>query len=538
MAEGGYLLEVVLILFAAVIAIGISQRLRLGSVLGYLVAGAIIGPFGFGLVREDETVHALAELGVVFLLFTVGLELPFERIRVSFGRVFGLGVLQILVTGLILGLIVHSFGYVLSVSIVIGLSLALSSTAIVLRLLSDKQTLTTGYGRTAFGILLVQDLAVGPLLVVVLALNFGELGVFEALGLSLVKLAAVVLAILGLGRIILRHVFFQVANLREPEIFAALTLFVVLVSSLLTKLAGLSMALGAFLAGMLLAETNYRHQVAAEILPFRALLLGLFFMTVGMSVDIALTINQPLTVLAVVVGLIVIKASILTLLAKAFGLPWGQAIALGPLLSQGGEFAFVLLGAAVVSGLLSRGDVEVIVVAVALTMMLTPLLARLGLALEARVDRRQAKRVEEIPEQTEELKDHVVIVGFGRVGSTIANSLSAADVAYIAVDLDPHRINQAQQRNLPVYFGDASRPEILATLHVERARSVVIAIDDARAALHLVSFLRYIFPDLKIFVRARDEQHAADLKQAGAHIVVPELVATGVRLAGSILAED
>ena len=538
MPHSGYLLDVIIILLAAVIGILLFKRVGLGSVLGYLVAGAIIGPFGFAFVVEGETIQSLAELGVVFLLFTVGLELPFERIRVMFGRIFALGAAQILVTGTLFGVIAYLFGVRGPAVMVIGAGLALSSTAIVLRMLSDRGELTSVFGRTAFGVLLVQDLAVGPFLVIVVAFGQSEGALAATLGLASLKAVAAVMAILGLGKIVLRQSLGQVASIREPEVFAGFTLLIVLASSLLTQAAGLSMGFGAFLAGMLLAETQYRHQVAAEIQPFRGLLLGLFFMTIGMSIDVELTVERAGIVALLVLGILVCKAALLIGLARLFRLPTAQSISLGLLLCQGGEFSFVLLGAGAAVGLLPSDQAQILVVSVALTMMVTPFLAWLGRNLERRVEIATVARVVDIQDSIESLSNHVVIAGYGRVGATVAKQLTKAGQSYIAVDLDPRRIAKAQARNLPLYYGDATNPEILAALHVERALAVVVAVDDPKAALSLVALLSYIFPTLKVYARARDETHARQLEEAGAHIVVPELIATGVRLAGELLDPD
>lgn len=535
MAEADYLREIVVVLLAAVVFTLLFRRIGLGMVLGYLVGGAAIGPSALGLISKGETFNALAEFGVVFLLFTVGLELPFERIKVLFGRIFALGAAQVLLTAFAVAAVAYFAGTGLAAAAVIGGGLALSSTAIVLRMLYDRGELTTQFGRTVFGVLLVQDLAVGPFLVAVVALGQTELSLPAALAIALLKMIVAILVILGLGRIFLRRVFGQVASIREPEVFAALTLAIVLAAGWLTHLAGLSMAFGAFMAGMLLADTNYRHQVAAEIRPFRGLLLGLFFMTVGMSLDPHFMWQSGATVLVLAVAILLGKGLLLAALARVFGLPNAQALNLGILLAQGGEFSFVLFGAALGLGILSAELGQLLVAAVALTMMVTPLLAAFGRSLEQRVERSNVVRVEAIPAETETLRDHVVIAGFGRVGAAVAAELQGSGVAVIAADMDPDRVAQARQRGLPVYFGDASRPEILEALGVERARAVIVAVDNPKAALQTVALLHYLFPALRIYARAHDDLHAGELKRAGAHIVVPELVATGIELAGSIL---
>ncbi len=536
MPESGYLIEVIVILLAAVISVLIFQRLKLGSVLGYLVAGTVIGPTGLGLVSDLEGTRALAEFGVVFLLFMVGLELPFERIRLMRGRTFGLGAAQVIVTGAAIAIVALVAGLGGPAAVVIGAGLALSSTAIVLQVLSERGDITTRFGRSAFMVLLIQDLAVGPFLVCVLALGSATTSIPAALGVAAVKVAVAVLAILGIGRLILRHAVLPVAQLRDREIFAALTLLVVLATATLTQLAGLSMAFGAFLAGMLFAETNYRHQVGAVILPFRGLLLGLFFVTVGMSVDLDLIWREGGAIALLVLLLLFGKAALLGGLAWMFGTPASQALNLGILLSQAGEFAFVLLGVGMASGALGAEEGQMLLVVAALTMVLTPFLGRLGKAVSDRIERIEAVRVEDLPEDSEMLSEHVVIAGYGRVGQAVAARLEAAGVPYVAVDLDPHRIAQARQRGLPVFYGDVTRPDILDALHIERAHSVVVAVDSPDAALQMVAMVCYIFPDLEVFARARDAEHARELEKLGAHAAVPELVATGVKLASSILA--
>jgi len=532
---GGYLLEVIVVLVAAVISVFLFQRFGLGAVLGYLVAGAVIGPSGFALVADVDTIHTVGELGVVFLLFTVGLELPFERIRVMQARVFALGAAQVFVTALAVTGVAILIGVSPRTSVVIGGALALSSTAIVLRMLVDRSELTSRFGRSCFAVLLVQDMMVGPFLVLALALGGDGEMLGLAVGEAVLKAAVAVMAILGIGRVVLRYVFQQVAAVRDPDVFIALSLVVVLASGLMTKMAGLSMAFGAFLAGMLLAETHYRHQVAADIRPFRGLLLGLFFMSVGMSVDLGLTATKAGLVIGLAVGLIVLKAIILSGLGLITGMRPAQALNLGILLSQGGEFAFVLLGAALGAGVVSGDIAHLLVVVVALTMMATPFLAMLGRLLEREVERRTVVELETRAEEAEELKDHVVIAGYGRVGRAVATQLKDVGSDFIAVDLDPHRIIEARAAGLPVYFGDATRPEILEAVHVERARAMVVAMDDPQVALRTVAMVRYIFPDLKIYARAHDDGHARELARAGANTVVPEMVAAGHRLAGSII---
>ena len=534
MPEQNFIVEAAVVLAAAIVGVLLAERLKLGSVLGYLVAGLIIGPAGFRFVTDIEAVHTLAELGVVFLLFMVGLELPLERIRVMPAAIFWLGGGQMLLTGGAVAAVIVAFGGTASAAVVVGGALTLSSTAIVLRLLSDRHELNSRFGRAAFGILIMQDLVVGPLIVGVLALGQGPDSVAAALGLAFVKAILAMALILGVGRLALRPIFAPVAAARRPEIFAALTLLVVLAAGIATEAAGLSMAFGALLAGMLVAESPYRHQVAVEIQPFRGLLLGLFFMTVGMSLDVAVLRQHIVTILLLTVTLVAGKTLILAGIARLAMLPTGQALRLGLLLSQGGEFAFVLLGVGFGERILSLGDRQQLVVVVILSMMLTPLLAEAGRLLAPRIERRTYGRSEAAPAMVG-LKDHVIIAGYGRVGRAVAQRLTAAGITWAALDLDPHRVTQARRQGLQVHFGDADRPEILEAFAVEQARAVVVAVDNPKVALQLTALLHYVLPQIPILARAYDEAHAAELERAGAAHVIPEPAPIGAKIAELIL---
>ena len=415
-----------------------------------------------------------------------------------------------------------------------GGALALSSTAIVLRLLSDRHELNSRFGRAAFGILIMQDLVVGPLIVGVLALGQGPNSVAAALGLAFLKAILAMVLILGVGRLALRPIFAPVAAARRPEIFAALTLLVVLAAGIATQTAGLSMAFGALLAGMLVAESPYRHQVAVEIQPFRGLLLGLFFMTVGMSLDVAVLRQHVMTILLLTVALVAGKSLVLAGIARLAMLPIGQSLRLGLLLSQGGEFAFVLLGVGFGERLLTLDDRQQLVVVVILSMMLTPLLAEAGRLLAPRIEQRTYGRGEPAPDRAG-LKDHVIIAGYGRVGRAVAQRLTAAGVTWVALDLDPHRVTQARRQGLQVHFGDADRPEILEAFAVERARAVVVAVDNPKVALQLTALLHYVLPQIPILARAYDEAHAAELERAGAAHVIPEPAPIGAKIAELVL---
>jgi CPA2 family monovalent cation:H+ antiporter-2 len=538
MHEAAVLIDIVIILAASVVFVPLFNRARLGAVLGYLAAGACIGPHALGLVHDSEAIRTLAQLGVAFLLFTVGLGLPLGRFRVMAASNFLLGLLQIVVTAAAIGAVVWLAGLTLNAAILIGGALALSSTAIVLRLVSEGPGMTSRFGRAAVTVLVLQDLAVGPLLVVAAALGRGQESIGSALGIAMLGVAVAVLLIVGVGRYIVRAVFWSVAASRTPEVFAALTLLVVLLTGLATQEAGLSMAFGAFLAGLLLADTRYRHQVAAEIQPFQGLLLGLFFVTVGAGLDVRLMLADWQLVLGLSVALLAGKAAIVAMLGGLLGLSLAMSLQLGLLLAQAGEFAFVLLGAGMMNGLIDPALGEKLILVAVVTMIATPGLAWLGKTLAARVELARAPTIEAADASLSGLRDHVLIAGFGRVGRRAAARLAGRGVPYVAVDLDPHTVAQAAADGYPVYFGDATRPEVLEAVQVDRARAVLIAMNNPRPVQQLVTLLRYIFPDLPIYARAYDELHAEELRRAGASTVVPETVATASDLAGSILGDD
>ena len=528
------LTHVIVILAASVAALFALRRLRLSPVLGYLLAGVIIGPFGLGFVTDIDSIRGIAEFGVVFLLFTIGLELPLERIRVLSPAMFGLGLAQILVTGAAIAGIAVAAGIAPDAAIVIGAALALSSTVFVIQILLDRRQIATRFGRATFTVLLMQDLAVAPILVITLALVGRESGLPASLGYAALQAVGALLAIVVLGRFVLRPLFAIVAAERSDEIFAAATLLVVLGIAAFTEYVGLSLAVGGLLAGMVLAETEYRHQVSAEIRPFRALLLGLFFMSIGMQTSLDVAYAQFPLVLAITAGLIALKTLVIVPLVYLFRLPGLYAVPLGLLLAQGGEFGFVVFSVAIGGGLIEEGLGQALIIAVALSMMATPLLAWSSARLLHWTAVRSSAGVEGIAEDAVRLVDHVLIAGYGRVGRTVARELGRQGIPFIALDRDPLVVSTARAQGERVYFGDASRPDILGELNLSGARSVVVALSDSEAATRLVGILRGMRPDLAILARAANEIHAGELEGAGASFVVPELVATGRRLAERI----
>lgn len=535
MEDHSFLADVLVFLVAAVIAVPVFQRLKSSLILGYLAAGLIIGPHVFGLVRNETVTRALAELGVIFLLFTIGLELTIDRLRVIRRYIFGLGTVQVLVTGAIIGLLATAAAMTTQNAIVIAGALALSSTAVVMQLLSERGEIATRVGRVAFSILLLQDLAVVPLLAIVPALGGAGENVFLVVLWTVVKAIIAVAAIFAFGRLVLRPVFRIIAVGQSPEMFAAVTLMVLLGTSWATASFGLSLAIGGFIAGMLLGETEYRMQVAAEIAPFRGLLLGLFFMTVGLDLDLPLIFDKAGLVTGLVVSLILGKAGLLALVARISGQPWGASVRLGLLLSQGGEFAFIIFGLAARDGLMPVAVTDLLVGVVAISMALTPLLAWLGERFETLMEDRSIPETTMSETEVSYIQDHVIIAGFGRVGQSVAKMLVAADIPYVAVEFEPTRVSEARSQGLPVYYGDASRPEVQKALGAERARAAVIIMDNAEAASRTVHLLHQRFPRIEIFVRASDNRHRRALEEAGATGIVHETFEMSLQLGGAVL---
>jgi monovalent cation:proton antiporter-2 (CPA2) family protein len=544
-----YLREIVVFLVAAGIVVPFFSRLRMSPVLGFLAIGAALGPYGLGLFADEigilrfaviddiAGVKPLAELGVVFLLFMIGLELSPERLWALRRLVFGLGTLQVTLTAGAIGAIAWAFGNPPGAALVLGMAFALSSTAVVMQLLVERRAVASPLGRASFAILLLQDLAVVPILMLVsvLAAQAGgslSTALGTALLIALLATAGIVLA----GRILLRPLFRIASATRSPELFMALTLLAALGTAALTQAAGLSMALGAFLAGLLIAETEYRHEIEVDIEPFKGLLLGLFFMSVGMGTDFSVVAEKPLWLAASVIGLFALKAPITAGLCRLFGLPRHTAVEAGLLLGQGGEFAFVVVGISATQGLIPRDTAHFMLLVTALTMMATPLVAilarRAGRALERDHARRGVPAEAKVPR---ELAGHVIIAGFGRVGQMLARVFDACGVQYVALDVDPIAVAQHRATGMPVYFGDASRVEILRRMHAERALSVVVTTDSPISAQHTVHAVRRHWPHLQIVARARDSAHARHLLGCGASEVIPETVEASLQLAGRVL---
>ncbi|KAL0905107.1 hypothetical protein M5K25_027285 [Dendrobium thyrsiflorum] len=544
--EEASLFDMLWLLLASVIFVPIFQKIPGGSpVLGYLAAGILIGPYGLSIIRHVHGTKAIAEFGVVFLLFNIGLELSVERLSSMKKYVFGLGSAQVLVTAIAFGLAAHFITLLPGpAAIVIGNGLALSSTAVVLQVLQERGESTSRHGRATFSVLLFQDLAVVVLLILIPLISpnsskggIGFQAIAEALGMAAVKAMVAITAIIAGGRLLLRPIYKQIAENQNAEIFSANTLLVILGTSLLTARAGLSMALGAFLAGLLLAETEFSLQVESDIAPYRGLLLGLFFMTVGMSIDPKLLLSNFPVIVGTLSFLICGKCILVALLGKLFGLSTIAAIRVGLLLAPGGEFAFVAFGEAVNQGILSSQLSSLLFLVVGISMALTPWLAAGGQLLASRFEQLDVRSLLPVESETDDLQGHIIICGFGRVGQIIAQLLSERLIPFVALDVRSDRVAVGRALDLPVYFGDAGSREVLHKLGAERACAAAITLDTPGANYRTVWALSKYFPNVKTFVRAHDVDHGINLEKAGATAVVPETLEPSLQLAAAVLAQ-
>lgn len=532
------LVEGVIILVAAIAVVYVFQRIKAGPVLGYLAAGLMIGPHALRLVVHVESIQVLAEFGVVFLLFIVGLELSFRRLASMRTEVFGLGSAQVLLTAALVGAAVAVIGVSWKAAAVIGFGVALSSTAVVLQILSERGEMSGRLGRISFSILLLQDLAIIPLLAVVPLLGDGGQGATEwrPVAIAAAKAVAALAVILVVGRYLLTPLFRAIAAMHREELFFGITLLAVLGTATATQAVGLSLTLGAFLAGLMLAETEFRHQIEVTIKPFQGLLLGLFFMTIGMSVDLGYALGHWWQILLLLAGLVTIKAAVIAGLCYAIKIPTTVALRTGLVLAQASEFAFVLIAIASREKIVPN-DVQQMVLAVAsLSMAATPFLAMLGLWLAGRVERVTRIGLAALEQENIDLQKHVVLAGYGRFGQMIARLLDANRIPYVALDMDPKQVSEFKAKGIPIHFGDATRPEILWGVGIDRASAIVLTTaKDPSAETRLVSLLRRRLPDLKIVARARDAQHAATLRTAGATEAVPDALASSLHLAQSVI---
>ncbi|MCU7915035.1 MAG: monovalent cation:proton antiporter-2 (CPA2) family protein [Candidatus Thiodiazotropha sp. (ex Gloverina cf. vestifex)] len=532
---------ILLLLGVAVLTVTLFRRLHLPPILGYLIVGILVGPFGTGMVASTEDTRFLAEFGVVFLLFTIGLEFSLPQMIAMKGSVFGLGGSQVLITSIIIAIGAWLLGLSPQAAVISGAILALSSTAIVIKQLSEQVELNAEHGRLGVSILLFQDLAVIPLLVVIpiLASDSGSSMIWPLLQ-AVVKAALVFAAIMAVGHWLLRPLFHEIARARSAELFTLTVLLVSLAAAWLTHEAGLSLALGAFLAGMMLGETEYRHQIEADIRPFQDVFLGLFFVTVGMRVDLVSLLPILHWVILLSVTLILFKASVILILARLSGRSIATAFRSGLLLAQGGEFGFVLLDLSLGSGLLPGEPGQLLFAAIIISMAASPFLIRYNGKLAQtfctlRSGSSGTGEIGEIQEESEDLEKHVILCGYGRIGQNIGRLLDREGFQYIALDLDPGVIREAHEAGEPVHFGDAVRQEILQAAGLQRASAVVLTFEDHLSAMKILAHVREEVPTLPVLVRTKDDAHLDELEAAGAAEVMPEAVEASLMMGGQLL---
>ncbi|KAA2244212.1 monovalent cation:proton antiporter-2 (CPA2) family protein [Salinarimonas soli] len=517
-SHASFLPPVLVFCAAAVIAVPIVRRLGQSAVLGYLAAGLAIGPSGLGLVGDPGTILGVAELGVVLLLFIVGLELKVSRLMSMRRDIFGLGLAQMAVTGVAVGLVAQWAGFSPAGAAVVGIAIALSATSITLQILEERHDLHTPYGERSFAVLLFQDLAIAPILAVVPLL--GTAGAVGSLpdALTGVSIAlGAVLAVVIVGRYGLNPFFRLLADSGAREVLTASALLVVLGAALLMQEAGLSMAMGAFLAGVLLAESNFRHQLEADIEPFRGILLGLFFISVGMTIDLAVVRQEWRTLLLATPVIVAGKALIVAVLMRTFGSPWRDGLRAGAALSPAGEFAFVLLPLAAGYAILSPSQAQLLTALAAFTMLAGPVAAK---ALDGWLAGRGEPEPE--PDSFDGAEGEVVVIGFGRFGQIVNQILLAQGVDVTVIDLNVDRIRNAARFGFRVYYGDGGRLDVLRAAGAGRARMICVCIDDPPGATRIVEMVHQHFPQAATYVRAYDRIHAIDLMNHDADFIVRE----------------
>ncbi|WP_411288338.1 cation:proton antiporter [Phenylobacterium sp.] len=543
--------DVILFLATAGIVVPLFRRLKLSPILGFLIAGVFLGPSGLGQLGDDipwlgavtidnpEQVAQLAEFGVVFLLFTIGLGLSWERLRRLRRYVFGLGGLQVAVCLSVTAGVAIWVGQPPAAALAIGAALALSSTAIVMPILTEQKRQHSLAGRTTFSVLLFQDLAVAPILITLTLMGRRSGEDFSpSLLLSFAPAVLGVVALLVFGRLLLRPMLRSVAKAKSEELFVAACLLVVIGAGLVSAMTGLSMALGAFIAGLLLAETEYRHEVEVTIEPFKGLLLGLFFVSIGIGLNVPLLLERPLQIVGAAAGLLLVNGAVVFVLARLFGLRTRSAAEAALLLAGAGEFAFVILGQAMDQRLVDRTVGQAVLVAATLSMICIPFLAALG----AKVGGRRISPTE-LPAEPEagapraEGEARVLVVGYGRVGKLVGEMLARHKIAWVAAEQDPRLVDAGRRRGELVFFGDASRAEFLMRCGLADAPALVVTMDNPDGAEAIVAVARELRPDLTIVARARDARHAQRLYDLGATDAVPETVEASLQLSEAVLVE-
>lgn len=538
--DHSYLNDILILFLAAVTVVVFCLRVNLPPILGYLSLGVLMGPYGFGLVKDTETIRTVAEFGVVFLLFTIGLEFSMAQLIRMKGAVLGLGGGQVILTTAAAAGVSMYFGMSVETSLILGGVVAMSSTALVIKQLTDQVELHSRHGRNAVGILLFQDVMVIPFLILVSMPTGGDAtsmtAVFSAVAQGLLALVLIIFV----GRWVLRPVFHGIAKFRSMELFTLSALLVTLGAAWLTGQLGLSLALGAFIAGMLMGETEYRHQVEAEIRPFRDILLGLFFVTVGMLFDISLLPDIWMSVLMVLAGLVIFKLVLVFALCRIAG--WDDAVSLrtGMVLAHGGEFGFAILTLALQGNMISQEVGQTMLAALLISMGIAPLVIRANGQLAGRflpkaLEESKHSIEDKVADTAHGLSNHVIICGYGRMGQNVASFLDSEDIGFIAMDLDPVLVQNAVKAKEPVTYGDSASLDLLKAAGLTRASAVVVSLDDVSTALKIVHQVRRVERELPILVRTQDDSKLQELIEAGATEVIPETLESSLMMASHLL---
>ncbi|MCE3254530.1 MAG: glutathione regulate potassium efflux protein KefB [Rickettsiaceae bacterium] len=530
-----YLQDILILLFASVAIVIVFKQLRLSPALGYLVVGATIGPSGFGILAVNETTNSIAEFGVVFLLFAIGLELTLDKLISMKKYVLGFGSLQVILTSILLSIVCYKLGLSKELSILVGTVLSLSSTAIVMQVIDENAEQSTRVGRLSFSVLLLQDLAVIPILVLLPLLSNPNLNVAHALGGAIVKAVMAMAIILFIGRFLLKPIFRIVVSSKSDVLFLSVTLIVVLGSAFVTYKMGLSFAFGAFVAGLMVAETEYKYRVENEILSLESLLMGLFFITIGMSFNVKMMIAELPLITILAIGLITCKALIIIVLCRLFKFPLAPAVHSGLLLSQGSEFAFIVFIMAVNNKIMGEELSQLLMTVVTLSMAVTPLLATLGRKIKGQLYIRDVLRDNKIKREIGDISKHIVVIGFGRVGRIVGYLLRKREANYIVLDSN-HRVVRIEKANgYNIYYGDAMNLDILKYVGIEKAEAVIVAMEDEFDCIKITRFIHTNFPQVSVITKAETVTNAERFKRVGASLVVSKNLETGLQLGKAAL---
>jgi len=530
---------IIVLLISAVCMVASFRALHLPSMLAYLLLGLILGPQNFGLLPDTASGRELAEFGIVFLMFSIGLEFSLGQLYAMRSKLFGLGGAQVVITLAIAMPIASYFGLSWAAAFVIGAALTMSSTAIVSKLLAERVDLNSRHGRLSIGVLLFQDIAVVPILVLIPALGIAGGQMMDTLGIALLKAAAMLVFLFTVGKWLINPWFDMVAKQRSRELFVMNVLMITLLLAYATKLAGLSYALGAFIAGMLISETRYRYQVESDISPFRDILLGVFFISVGMLINLEQIYQHVGSILLLLFTFILFKAIVVTAVVRLVKYEMGVAIRTGVILAQAGEFSFVILAHGVEQKLIAGDALQIVLAASLLSMIVAPFLiqynGRIARKLVSSYTRNSLQQVDEIEAASRHLKDHVILCGYGRSGQYLGRFLKEENISFIALDIDPARVLEASSAGENVMFGDAGRRVVLTAAGAERAKALIISYADTAASMKILHVMQERFPDLPVIVRTVDDSDMDKLREAGATEVVPEILEGSLMLASHAL---